>query len=246
MKHYRRVSALFLLFMIWYLFANQVQNDFILPYPRAVLQAMGSQLASQAFYASILATMLRCLLGLLIAFLTAFIAALASYRYKLFEELFYPMLLLARSVPNVCYIIIIQLWFGREISSAIITYLILFPILYANLKEGLLHLPKELLHVLQIYPERFGYTVLHIYLPMLRAAMIASLLSGLSLGFKVGVMSEILGQVQTGIGRQLNLCRLSFDMTGVFAWTGWIVILLLLFELIFYAVLHRKKDIRTQ
>lgn len=47
-------------------------------------------------------------------------------------------------------------------------------------------------------------------------------------------MSEIMGQVQQGIGRQMNLCRLTSDMTGVFAWTGWIILILLLMD----ALLH--------
>ena len=47
-------------------------------------------------------------------------------------------------------------------------------------------------------------------------------------------MSEIMGQVPMGIGRQMNLCRLTSDMTGVFAWTGWIILILLLMD----ALLH--------
>ena len=73
-----------------------------------------------------------------------------------------------------------------------------------------------------------------VYLPLLSSSIQASLSNGISLTFKVGVMSEIMGQVPMGIGRQMNLCRLTSDMTGVFAWTGWIILILLLMD----ALLH--------
>ena len=48
--------------------------------------------------------------------------------------------------------------------------------------------------------------------------------------FQVGVMAEIIGQVQLGIGRQLNIARFNMDMTAIFAWTLWIILLLLILE----------------
>ena len=132
--------------------------------------------------------------------------AFLSYRIPAFHDLFYPILLLTRSVPNISYIIVILLWFGSESSAAIVSFLIIFPTIYSSLYSGLQHMDE----------------------------IQASLSNGISLTFKVGVMSEIMGQVPMGIGRQMNLCRLTSDMTGVFAWTGWIILILLLMD----ALLH--------
>ena len=55
-------------------------------------------------------------------------------------------------------------------------------------------------------------------------------------------MAEIFSQVQIGIGRQMNLCRLNFDMIGLFAWTGWIVILLVFLENIIRKILRKELD----
>ena len=244
MRNYRSVSAVFVLLMIWEILAVHTGNDIIMPYPMDVFRLMVSQLRSETFYLAVASTLVRALFGLLCALLVAVTCSWMSYRSKIFEELFYPVLLLTRSVPNVSYIIIILLWFGREKSSAIITFLILFPIMYANLYEGLRHIDEDLMKVIQIYPEKKSYLITKIYFPLLQGALIASISSGISLGFKVGVMAEILGQTPFGIGRQMNLCKISMDMTGVFAWTGWIILLLLLMEMIFQLVLHRKGKVR--
>lgn len=242
MKRYRHIGAVVFLFLLWELIAIRVDNDWLIPYPMDVLRLMASQTSSALFYQTILATLLRVIFGLVMAFITAFGCAVLSYRFRIFKDLFYPFLLLMRSVPNISYIIIILLWFGSESSSTMVNFLILFPILYANLYQGLVHQDPHLLKVLDIYPVRKKELLFRIYLPLLKAEILASLSSGLSLGLKVGVMSEILGQVSVGIGRQMNLSRLSYDMNGVFSWTGWIILLLMILDGIFHYCLHQHKE----
>jgi len=45
------------------------------------------------------------------------------------------------------------------------------------------------------------------------------------MGFKVCVMAEILSQVKTGIGRQMNIGRLNLEIASVFGWTLWLLML---------------------
>lgn len=243
MKNYRSISAVLILFLLWEIIAVQTGNDIIMPYPGDVISFMVSQLRSQTFYLSVGYTLMRAVFGLVWAFGAALICAWAAYRSKVFKDLFYPILLFTRSVPNVSYIIIILLWFGREKSSSIITFLILFPVIYANLYQGLHHIDPNLLNVIRIYPEKRSYQIRKLYLPLLQSAVYASISSGISLGFKVGVMAEILGQAPVGVGRQMNLCKIMMDMTGVFAWTGWIIILLVILEGILYLIMNQKKKI---
>lgn len=241
MKQTRMVSSMLALGLLWWLLAVWMDNDFLLPYPHQVFELMKTQLASSTFYEAILITLLRSLSGLLLAFACALGCAFMAFQSRIFHDLFYPLLLLTRSVPNISYIILIQLWFGRNTSTVIISFLIIFPTIYSNLYHGLQHMDASLQQVIQLYPERRSYVMRRIYLPMLRGAMQASLSTGLSLTFKVGVMAEILGQVPVGIGRQLNICRITSDMPGIFAWTGWIILLLLMMESFLHLVTRRKQ-----
>ena len=43
-------------------------------------------------------------------------------------------------------------------------------------------------------------------------------------------MAEILGQVPDGIGKKLQWSYLNIEMAEVFAWTIWLIILLVLLE----------------
>lgn len=224
-KRYGIISALLLL-LIWQIAALFIDLDFILPYPAHVGWRMIELSTSSAFYSAVGMTVLRALFGLLCAFVSGTLLAFLSWRSPLFQQLFAPPLLLMRSVPNISYIIIIQFWFSRDVSSVIISFLILFPILYQTLLEALKALDPDYISVLRIYPKPASYAFFHVYLPLLRPAITAGLCNGIALSFKVGVMAEILGQVALGVGRQMQLARLDLDLTGVFAWTGWIVLFL--------------------
>ena len=244
MKKYRTISSVFVLFILWQLIAAQMNNDFLFPYPYDVINRMLEQLVDPSFYQNVALTIIRSSLGLCFAFGLAFLCAYASYHSTVFYDLFYPILLLTRSVPNVAYIIIVLVWFGSEKSSAIVSFLIIFPTIFASLYHGLRYMDENLSKVLQLYPEKTSYRLWKVYIPLLKTEMISSFSNGLSLTFKVGVMAEILGQVQFGIGRQLNLCRITSDMIGIFAWTLWIILILLSIELLVHSIfyLHRRKQ----
>lgn len=243
-QNYHTYSAILVLFLAWEIFALWMKNDWLIPYPMDVLSTMGQQMASASFYETISYTLLRSSTGLAFAFVLALITSYMSYQHKTFKDLFYPVLLLTRSVPNISYIIIILVLFSRESSVAIICFLILFPTLHSTLYSGFQHIDPNLKNVLRLYPESLKYRICHVYLPLLRASIESSIANGISLAFKVGVMAEIIGQVQYGIGRQLNLCRISFDMTGIFAWTGWIIFLLVMLESIIKILYTQKKSSR--
>lgn len=224
------ICSTVVLFGIWQAASLLIGYSFILPSPLTVLGRMVHLPLEQSFYTAIGATTLRALLGLLLAMGLGGAFASLSWKHQRFADLFAPLLLLMRSVPNISYIVLILYWFSRNISSVIISFLILFPMIYQTLLEALKELSGSYQKLLHIYPKRFWEALKQVYLPLLRPAISASVCNGIAMAFKVGVMAEILGQVSVGIGRQMQLARLNFDLVSVLAWTGWIILLLFVFD----------------
>ena len=222
--------SIMILLGVWQLAAMGIQNDFLMPYPMDVFSLMAVQCRESSFYEIVIHTLFRSLLGLSLALCCAALGAFLSYFYTFVKYLLSPFILLTKSIPNVSYIIIILVWFGSQSSSVIIPFLILFPVIYANLYNALLHMDQDVKDVIRLYPETPWRMLQKVYIPLLLPAINASLSSGLGLALKVGVMAEIIGQVQLGIGRQLNIARFNMDMTAIFAWTLWIILLLLILE----------------
>ncbi len=240
-----RKVRIFLSFIIllglWQAVAQIIHNDVIMPQPFDVLGAMISQVKNPLFYASIMQTFMRITAGFLFAFFAALIVAFATYFYPVFADYCYPFLLVTRSVPNISYILIVLFWCSPQTSVMVISFLILFPTIYASLYQGLCDVPAAYHDLMKMYAGPRWFDIIHVYLPFLRPYMFSATSAGISLALKVGIMAEILGQSEVGIGRQINLCRLYLAMDGVFAWTIWIMLLLLALDmLIRYLQQHLK------
>lgn len=226
----RIFMAFILLLCLWQTAALLIHNDIILPLPIQVAKTMRTQIIDPSFYAAIGHTLIRILSGFCLALIAALAFALVTYFYPALADWSYPLLLVMRSVPNISYILIVLFWCSSQTSVIVISFLIIFPTVYVALDQGLHDVPASYHDLMTMYPGRKRFDLIHVYLPFLRPYLFASTSSGLSLALKVGIMAEILGQSAVGIGRQLNLCRLNLDMSGVFAWTVWIIVMLLVLD----------------
>lgn len=232
------VTLLGILFM-WQILAVAVNNDILIPYPGVVMSTMFHQLTSPLFYESLISTAIRSMTGLFYACLLAFLLASLAYFIPLIHQILSPIMLIVKSIPNISYILLVLVWFGSQASAVIVCFLIIFPVLYMNILSGFESIDKVYLEVMKIYPAPFFYQLKKIYFPFVFPYFMAGFSTSLGLSFKVGVMSEILGQVSVGIGRQLNICRVNLDMTGIFAWTIWLVLLLAIVEKLCHYIIYK-------
>ena len=146
--------------------------------------------------------------------------------------------MILKSIPNISYILIVLILTNSETAVTLISFMILFPMIYANVLTGMKHFDQDLRDVIRLYPENLWRMIFKVYLPLLKNYLFASLMSGLGLVFKVGIMAEILGSAPSGLGRQFQICRLNLDMVGIYAWTIWVVLFLALIE---WGVARMKK-----
>ena len=62
---------------------------------------------------------------------------------------------------------------------------------------------------------------------MIKGYLVSAIETALPLSLKVGVMAEIFVSANRGIGKQLYFARVQIDMVSIFAWTLWMVIIIL-------------------
>lgn len=223
---------------IWQLSSMLIDNVFILPAPYSVLMVMIDLLKTPIFFVSILTTLFRALVSIIISFIVAAVLSLISLKHQYVSNFIEKVVLILRSIPNVTYVILLLFWVSREITVFIVSFLLLFPIIYQNLLESLKEIDNKWKDVLKVYPQSLSTTYKRVYFPLMKPAISSSLVSASSLAFKVGVMAEILGQVHTGVGRQIQLAKLNVDLTSVLAWTIWLVLCVFIFDWIIKRILR--------
>lgn len=221
-----------LMLIFWWMTSFLINNEFILPGPFDVLDCMISQLQRPDFFLILWSTSKRALWGCFLSLFFGGAIGLWTGLIPAIERYFAPLYQLLKTIPNITYMILILIWLGQENSVTVIVFLILFPVFYAEifLRTRTIHLEYQ--HLLQVYPVSLFYKLKRIMIPLLKGELCAQLKTGIGMSFKICVMAEILGQVQIGIGRQMNYSRLNLDLASVFGWTIWMILVSWILQII--------------
>jgi len=235
-----------LYFALWQGVAMMVNQSVILPSFSDVCIRLVQHLSQATLYINLFYTLYRVVLGTIIAFGLSLSFALLSYDFKWIKQALNPLILISKTIPNITYILLVLIWFSRELSVLFVTILILFPVLYNQISISLMDINPKLLELLKLYPETYFYRLIKMITHLIKLSLIVVLQGALLLGFKVGVMAEILGQVQPGLGYLMHIARMNFETIDLFAYTSIMILVVIIIEKIMdrFKILSKVKEIR--
>ncbi len=228
-------SSIFTLFLIWVIAYEAINHPIILPSPISVLNAMIGIFTHQDTLHAILMTCLRLIVAIaLSSILGIALGVLSGFKHQIAIFL-KPYVTILRTIPVISIVVILLILFGFNYTPYIITFLMVFPIIYSSVLEGIHQMDHELLDVYHLEEHDFKLGLKLVYFPMIKKYILLSFLQSFGLGIKVLVMAEFLSQTKYSIGNQIFLAKVNLTYDKVFAWT---IILILLSVLIEY-VIHR-------
>ena len=205
-------------------------NELLLPYPATVLSALAEQAGQALFWQSILATLLRVVLGLALgAALGALLAALTSVN-RWCDRLFSPAIRVIRAAPVASFILLVILWTGRGNVPTVIAAMMVLPVVWDSLSQGIRATDPKLLELGRAYRFSRKKILSLIYLPSLRPYILSSLTTGAGLAWKSGVAAEVLCLPRTALGTQIYNTKYMLEIPELFAWTAVTVALSLILE----------------
>lgn len=216
----RKILIWTIYFGLWQVISMVVNQSIILPSFIDVVVRLFTILGDYSVYIHLFYTLMRVILGVIIAFLLSLSLSILSNDFKTIKYVLNPIIVVSKTIPNITYILLVLIWFTRELSVLVVTILILFPVLYTQITTALLEINPELLELLKLYPETYYYRLIKVIIPLIKTSLFEGLKGALSLGFKVGVMAEILGQVQPGLGYLMHISRMNFETVDLFAYTA--------------------------
>ena len=164
-------------------------------------------------------------------------AALAA-RYGRVRELLAPAMLTIRSVPVASFIILALIWFSSRNLAVLISFLMVLPVIYSNVLEGIAATDRQLLEMAQVFRIPAGRRIRYLYVPQVLPFFHAGCAVALGLCWKAGVAAEVIGMPQGSIGERLQQAKVYLDTPDLFAWTLVVVLISLAFEKVFLALLR--------
>ena len=142
-----------------------------------------------------------------------------------------PMLRLIKAVPVASFIILALFWLSSSKNlSVLISFLMVLPVIYTNVLQGIESTDKELLETASVFRVSVGKRIRYIYIPAVMPYFVSACSVGLGFCFKSGIAAEIIGLPANSIGERLYEAKLYLLTEELFAWTAVIVLVSVVFE----------------
>jgi NitT/TauT family transport system permease protein len=226
---------------VWQVAAVAVGRDFLLASPAQVVVRLGELSVTGDFWATIGTSLTRIVIGFTGAAIVGGLLAMASSASRVAEALATPLVTTIRSVPVVSFIILLLLWTDSSRLAAFTSFLMVLPVMYANMLAGIRNRDRALLEAAQVFRVPWLRRVRAIDVPAVLPFFAAACQTGVGLAWKSGVAAEVIGVARGTIGERLYEAKLFLESADLFAWTVVIIALSVAGEAFVLWVLRRAQ-----
>lgn len=237
-----KAAAVIFWIAVWQAASEAIGQEILLVSPVAVFVRLCELLMQADFWHSVGFSMLRILLGFLLGTITGILlAGLASCVFWI-RALIAPAVLTVKAIPVASFVILVLIWVPSRNLSAVISFLMVFPILYTNVLSGIESTDKKLLEMAEVFRLSRTRRIRFIYIPQIIPFFCSACSVALGLCWKAGVAAEVIGIPDGSIGERLYQAKVYLDTPDLFAWTAVIIVVSLVFEKLFLALIYRAAE----
>ena len=228
---------------IWALLSGAVGEEILLPSPAKVAQTLWTLWGTVAFWRAVALSLLRILGGFVAAVLGGTLLAVLTTHCRPAHVLLSPLLHIVRAAPVASFIILAYVWIRVQILPAFIAFLMVVPLVWANVCEGIYNTDRKLLETARVFRLGRWRTLTLVHLPSVRPYFAAACTTGLGFAWKSGIAAEVICTPANSIGKQLYSAKAYLETPEVFAWTVTVVLLSVLLEQVLMRVVRHRKAV---
>ena len=232
-------SAILFALLIWQGASLLVGNRLLLVPPLVVLRVLSGLILTGSFWNAVAYSWLRITAGFLLALGTGTVLAVLAGRFHLAEILLKPWMSAVKATPVAAFIILCLIWLNARSLSIFIAFLMVLPVVYTNLLQGIRSTDRKLLEMAAVFDLGRWRRVHYIYLPQIRPYLISACAIAIGLSWKAGIAAEVIGIPDGSIGERLYEAKVYLNTGDLFAWTIAIVAVSLVFEKFFILALRQ-------
>ncbi len=234
-----RLCAVLLALFVWKVAAMLIDETVLLATPLRVVREICTLVVDEQFWRAIWFSFERIVVGYFLALFSGAVLAVIAARFRTVESLLWPFISMIKATPVASFIILCLIWLDVENLPIFISFLMVIPIIYTNVLQGLLATDRKLIEMAEIFKLSWGKQFLYIYLPQLKPYLRSACSLSLGIAWKSGVAAEVIGIPDGSIGERLYEAKLYLDSPELFAWTAVIIVVSITFEKLFMLILNR-------
>ena len=241
-KSIHKLLSVALALLLWQAGAMALDLHLLLVTPLEVVQRLFTLVGESDFWRTLLFSFSRIVLGFALAFALGCLLGVLSGKWPLLETLLWPYVITIKTVPVASFIIISLIFFSARQLSTFISFLMVFPVIFSNVLEGIRSTDRELLEMAQVFRISWWRRLGYIYLPHLKPFLFSACSVALGMSWKSGVAAEVIGVASGSIGEKLYESKIYFLTEDLLAWTVVIVLVSVLFEKLFLRLMRAVFD----
>jgi NitT/TauT family transport system permease protein len=243
-KKFWSVAGICCILLVWKAASLMVAQDLLLPPPERVLLKLLSLITTPRFLRSLLSTFFRLLSALAVSIPLGIIAGLLAGLSARAAAFLSPLFSIISTTPVMSIILIAFLWFGAERTPAFAAFLMVFPVITANVMTGIKAIDPKLEELFTAYKMDLREKIRHLYLPSLAPFIAGGCRASLSMCWKVVVAAEVLVQPLLALGTGMQRAKAALDTAELFSWTAAAIIAAALSEAALWSILHKRRKQR--
>lgn len=236
---FKKILIVIFYLVIWQIISMIFKEEILFVSPFKVLEKTFINLMDIYFYKSVFATVYKILLGFIFGSIFGIILSIISYRFEIFKDFIYLPITILKSIPVVSFVILLLFFVGSYKLSIYISFIMVLPIIYLNVYEGLNNVDKNYLKMADIYRVSLKNKIKYIYFEELNPFLISAFSLSIGLAFKSGLAAEVIALPSYGIGTMLYNSKIYLDTANLFSYTIIAVLVSYLCEKIILKILRR-------
>jgi NitT/TauT family transport system permease protein len=234
-----RIAGYVLFIGAWALISS-LTEPYILPSPLEVLREMGEVVSRDDFWINVSATLRHLAIGFTLAFLIGTAIGIAMGRSPYWDGFFRDYVMLTLTTPGLVFALVCVMIFGLlGIGPIVAIVLTSFAHITVNVVEGVRAIPRDLMDMATAYGVDRRTRIRSIVLPAVAPFLFTAIRYGFAIAWKITALTELFGQTD-GVGIQIRVEFLFFDIAGVLAWALFLVGFALVMERLVLQRLERR------
>jgi NitT/TauT family transport system permease protein len=242
--HRRRLKQLGIIavwLVIWQAVSLLVNNAILFSGPVEIAQALATDVQQLRFWEAIAHSALRICAGFLLAFVAGVLVGTLAWRFAPLAAFLNPAILFIKSVPIVCFIVLLLIWVGSAWTSTIAVFLVGFPAFYFAVQEGLAQRDTKMCELLTVFRVPALRRAFCFNWPSMLPFLLATSRTAVGMSWKSGVAAELIGLPLGTIGERIYQAKIELSSVDIFTWMIVIVLFSLLAERLFLLVLRHSE-----
>ncbi|MEI0567231.1 ABC transporter permease [Brachyspira pulli] len=226
------ILGIIIFILLWFFISLKINSEIVFPNILTIIKKLIEIILEKSFYKDLFLSLIRVFITFILSFLLAIIFGILSGIFSSIRYMLMPIINFIRTIPTIPLILVAIIWFDNNTVPIFVSMLVIFPIMYDAVVNGIINVDKNLIEMSLSYNVSLKNQIISLYIPSIKPYILTSISQSMGITWKSILAAEILALPSLGIGSKLYESHLYLDTVSLFAYCLIAVIFNGIFEII--------------